>query len=264
LKSKNHIKIFYQKILYLQYDTRKDSRGSVGNIFLQLSLYHMKKETQKDLVYAIAKAGLGSIPILGAAAGELFQLLVMPPLEKRRNEWMTEVGEKLKDLEESNNLDLEKLQENEIFIDVVTQATQLALRTSEKEKLEYLKNAVLNTAVEENPDITEIQIFLNFVADFTTWHVKILKLFDNPTEWYRANNKTPKDYFSAGLSNVLLDAYPELNGRGEIYNLIWKDLERAGFHRTSDLQSSMTGAGLMQQRTTEFGKRFLEFVTENP
>jgi len=224
----------------------------------------MEKETQKDVGYAVVKAGLGSIPIIGAAVGELFQLLVTPPLEKRRTEWMNNIAKKLKELEENKNLNLEELRENELFIDVVTQATQLAIKTSETEKLEYLKNAVLNAATEESLDISETQVFLNFVSDFTVWHVKILKLFDDPTEWFKINNKKPKDYFSAGLSNILLDAYPELNGRGEFYNLVWKDLERCGFHRTSDLNASMTGTGLMAKRTTNFGKKFLEFITENP
>ncbi|MGZ9734698.1 hypothetical protein [Flavobacterium sp. GNP002] len=224
----------------------------------------MKKETKDDIAYGVAKAVLGSIPVVGATASELLQLLVTPPLEKRRNEWMIEVGEKLKQLEQKEELDLIKLSNNDVFIDVVLQTTQLALRTSEKEKIQYFKNVILNSAVEENPNITEVQIFLNFISTFTVWHIKILKLFDNPENWFKKNGKSLPNYMAAGLSNVLEEAYPELNGKRELYDLIWDDLSRAGLHKTSGLHTTMTGSGLMTPRTTTFGKEFLEFITESP
>ena len=224
----------------------------------------MKKETKDDIAYGVAKAVLGSIPVVGATASELLQLLVTPPLEKRRNEWMIEVGEKLKQLEQKEELDLIKLANNDVFIDVVLQTTQLALRTSEKEKIQYFKNVILNSAVEENPNITEVQIFLNFISTFTVWHIKILKLFDNPENWFKKNGKSLPNYMAAGLSNVLEEAYPELKGKRELYDLIWDDLSRAGLHKTSGLHTTMTGSGLMVPRTTTFGKEFLEFITESP
>lgn len=224
----------------------------------------MKKETKDDIAYGVAKAVLGSIPVVGATASELLQLLVTPPLEKRRNEWMIEVGEKLKQLEQKEELDLIKLANNDVFIDVVLQTTQVALRTSEKEKIQYFKNVILNSAVEENPNITEVQIFLNFISTFTVWHNKILKLFDNPENWFKKNGKSMPNYMAAGLSNVLEEAYPELKGKRELYDLIWDDLSRAGLHKTSGLHTTMTGSGLMVPRTTTFGKEFLEFITESP
>jgi hypothetical protein len=224
----------------------------------------MKKETKDDISYSIAKAALGSIPIVGAAASELLQLLVTPPLEKRRNEWMIEVGEKLKQLEQKEELDLTKLASNDVFIDVVLQTTQLALLTSEKEKIQYFKNVILNSAVEENPNITEVHIFLNFISTFTVWHIKILKLFDNPEDWFKKNGKSMPSYMAAGLSNVLEEAYPELTGKRDLYDLIWDDLSRAGLHKTSGLHTTMTSSGLMVPRTTPFGKEFLEFITESP
>jgi hypothetical protein len=42
------------------------------------------KATASDFGYTAAKAVLGSIPLAGAAAAELFGFLITPPLEKRR------------------------------------------------------------------------------------------------------------------------------------------------------------------------------------
>jgi hypothetical protein len=63
-----------------------------------------------DAAHAIARAGLGTIPLAGAAATELLNAIITPPLERRRNEWMKEVGEALRSLEEQNGINLEELQ----------------------------------------------------------------------------------------------------------------------------------------------------------
>lgn len=221
-------------------------------------------DKKKDILYSLTKAGIGSIPIVGAAASELLQLIITPPIEKRRNKWMIEVGEKLQKLEAKNKINLNELGNNEIFIDVVLQTTQQALKTSQNEKIKYYQNAILNSAIGANPDLSEIQIFLNFISDFTVWHIKILKLFDNPKEWFEKREIKVPDYFSGGLSNLLIDAYPELKERRDFYDLIWSDLNRAGLNNTSELHGMMTGSGLLSNRTSEFGKRFLKFITENP
>lgn len=115
-----------------------------------------------DVLHAITKAGLSAIPIVGGPAVELFQYVVQPPLEKRRFEWMTSIGEKLNELEE-NKFDLEKLKNDENFISVMMNASQMALRTHQEEKLDALRNAILNVAKGEAPDESVQHLFLNFV-----------------------------------------------------------------------------------------------------
>ena len=205
----------------------------------------MDKDSKKDIGYALAKAGIGSIPLVGAAASELLQLLVTPPIEKRRNEWMNDIGDRLKNLEELESIDLETLRDNDIFIDVVIKTTQEALKTNESEKLEYFKNAIVNTAIDENPDISEIQIFLNLISNFTVWHIRLLKLFDEPSDWFSQREISVPNFMGASLSSILEIGYPELKGKREFYDLIWSDLERAGLHNTSGLHTTMSGSGLM-------------------
>ncbi|MFO7656665.1 MAG: hypothetical protein R6W78_06325 [Bacteroidales bacterium] len=222
----------------------------------------MDKDQKKNIAYSIAKAGLGLIPIAGAAASELLQLLVTPPLEKRREKWMEEIGNKIRNLESNHQVDLESLQNNQIFLDVVLQTTQQALKTSQKEKLDYYKNAILNTAIGEHPEISEIQIFLNLISDYTVWHVKILKLFDNPTDWFKRYSLSTPNFISADLSSVLEIAFPELKDKRDFCNLIWDDLHRSGLHNSGNLQAMISGSGLMVSRTSEFGKKFLRFITD--
>ncbi len=218
------------------------------------------KITQKDVAYSLAKATLGSLPYAGAAASELFALLVTPPLERRRNEWMENIGARLAFLEKNGVVNFEALQNNAQFLDTVLYATQIALRTSEKGKIEYLQNAIVNTAQGETPDESLTKMFLALIDQYTVWHIRILKLFDDPEGWFKARDRIPPNFFSGGLSSILKDAYPELKGKTEFCNLIWDDLHRAGLHNSGPLQAMMSGQGLLASRTTEFGKQFLAFI----
>ena len=58
------------------------------------------KTTAKDIAHSLVKGGLDAIPVVGSLATEIFGLIVTPPLEKRRAEWMNEIAAKLKELGE--------------------------------------------------------------------------------------------------------------------------------------------------------------------
>src|SRR5690554_283904 len=99
--------------------------------------------TMGDIAHAVTKSGLSAIPIVGGPAAELFQNVIQPPLEKRRAEWMAQVGEKLQEME-AKGLKLEELQQSEEFLSAVMHASQIALRAHQAAKLDALRNAILN------------------------------------------------------------------------------------------------------------------------
>lgn len=221
------------------------------------------KTTGKDVAHSLVKGGLGAIPVIGSFAAEIFGLVVTPPLDKRRAEWMNNVAEKLKELEDKNLVNIEKLQSNDQFIDVVLQATTYALKTSEKEKIKAFRNAILNTAIGDSPDKTISQIFLNQLDSFTVWHIKILNFIDSPRQWFKKFNKLPPSYMAGSISRVLEEAFPELKNQDALLDIIWNDLMRAGFHKTSGLMTTMTGDGVLSDRTTALGKEFIAFITKD-
>ncbi|HCO22448.1 MAG TPA: hypothetical protein DIT97_05070 [Gimesia maris] len=211
------------------------------------------RQTRGDVAHTIVKAGLSSVPVIGGAAVELFQHVVQPPLEKRRAEWMEQVGQRLKELEE-NGLDLESLQDNDQFISAAMHASQIALRTHQEEKLEALRNAVLNIATGQSPGEARQHMFLNFVDVMTETHIRILKLFQFP-------NSPPPQLFAGGLSNMLEHYIPEMRGQRELYDQMWSDLNSKGLVTTPSLHGMMSANGLMVKRTSEFGDSFLGFIT---
>lgn len=220
------------------------------------------KLSGKDIAHSLVKGGFGAIPVIGSLAAEIFGLVVTQSLDKRRAEWMNEVAERLKELEDKKIIDLEELGANEQFIDIVLQATTYALKTSDKEKIKAFRNAILNTATGDSPDITVSQIFLNQLDRFTVWHIKILKFIDSPSEWFKKAEKVPPNYMSGSISFILEDAYPELKNQDELVDIIWNDLLIAGFHKTSGIKSMMSGNGILSDRTTILGKEFIAFITK--
>lgn len=211
------------------------------------------EKSKGDIAHSITKAGLSAIPVVGGPAVELFQNVVQPPLEKRRAEWMAQVGEKLLELE-ANGLDLETLQSNEQFISAAMYASQLALRTHKQEKLDALRNAVANIATEQGPEEAMQHLFLNLVDALTVLHIQILQLFQNPTP--------PPNMSMGGLSSVLEHNMPDMRGRRDLYDQLWKDLYLKGLVNTDGMNTTMSGSGLGQKRTTVLGDEFLKFISE--
>jgi hypothetical protein len=224
--------------------------------------YKTPERKAGDAGYAVVKAGLSSLPIVGAAASELLGLIVSPPLEKRKSEWMEMVGNGLRDLEKKMGIVLEDLQNNDRFIDSAMDATQIALRTSQKEKLGALRNALLNSVIPNSAEESLQKMFFSFIDIFTIYHMKLLELFQNPRNWFEKHGiKYPEFYISSSLSQLIENAFPGL--KRELYDPIWKDLFLRGLVSTEGLQVMMTDSGADAKRTTPLGDAFIKFIS-NP
>jgi hypothetical protein len=215
----------------------------------------------KDRAHALVRAGLGSIPLVGAAANQLFQLVITPSLEKRRVEWMNSVAEALKELESRRQVRIEDLASNEPFIDTVLHASQAALRNSQQEKREALRNAVLNSALPCPPDESIQQMFIEWIDSLTVWHLRILRVLDNPKRWFQEAGREVPEYASAGiLFDLLVKAYPELQSQRILCDQIGRDLYGRGLSGTDNFHAMTSGSGMYSQRTTEMGQAFLKFT----
>ncbi len=215
-----------------------------------------------DVAHSTVRGAINMVPVIGPLAAELFNMVVTPPLEKRKADWMNDLAERIKKLEESGILNISDLTNNEQFTDTIIQATNFALRTSEEEKLNAFKNAVINTALALSPDKTKSHIFLNQLNNFTAWHVTILKYLDDPRQWFRINEIIPQNMMMGSISSHLLNAFKQLQGNTDLLSIIWQDLNSAGFINTSDFSTMMSGDSSLSSRTTKIGKEFLSFITE--
>jgi hypothetical protein len=217
--------------------------------------------TRVDTVLAFVRAGVSLIPGVGSPAVELMTLVVTPPIEKRRNEWMEEVADKLCQLQEEEKLRIEDLPSNDAFIDTVLHATQAAVRTTSECKRTALRNAVLNSALPHPPDETKRQIFIRLVDECTEWHLRILDVMHDPVVWFTSRNRAvPQFHFTGSLERLLHEAYPEAKQQGDLLNLIAKDLHSRGLLGPAGLRGMMSAQGATDRQTTALGTEFLDFI----
>jgi hypothetical protein len=119
-------------------------------------------------------------------------------------------------------------------------ASQVAIRNHQKEKLEALRNAVLNAALSNAPDEDLQLMFLIFVDSLTPLHIKALKLI---------YDKKPL----TGLSGF--------ESHHDFYEQIKQDLMNRG------LVPRYSGMSLNQifeakaHDITKLGEQFLKFIT---
>lgn len=207
------------------------------------------KPDADDVAHAFNKAGLSAIPGVGGPASELFSLVVTPSLEKRRDEWIESIGKALKALEEKvEGFKIENLKNNEAFVSVLMQASQTAIRNHQQEKMEALRNAVLNATLPNAPEEDLQLMFLTIVDSLTPSHLKLLKRLD---EAKIMDMEVPKSFFF------------DSKARQGLWHQSIKDLRA---HGLTYLESPWEGtAGRTHvdegQNVTNFGKKFLAFIT---
>jgi len=213
----------------------------------------------KDKTLSTIKTITSAVPYIGAPAVELLNAIVTPSLQKRRDKWFQSIGERLEKLEKEQNGILDKLADDDVFIDICLKTTELAIKTSEDEKLQALKNALLNSIDNEAVDISMQQVFLGYIDIFTVWHIKLLKLFDNPSIY----RDKLQNLYSGSLIKVIEVAYPELIAEEEFTRQIFKDLYLKGLLNTESLAGMMTADGMLAKRTTKMGQDFIYYISES-
>jgi hypothetical protein len=220
------------------------------------------KKSAGDLVHSAVRAAASAIPVIGGPAAELFNAIVAPPLERRREAWLERVADGVRELQDRvEGLTPESLSANEVFVTSLLHATQIAGRTHEDEKLEALRNAVVSSALPGAPDEALQQMFLNYVDDFTPWHLHILNFFDDPGEWMRRKGVPLPGWQAGAPASVLEHCMPELAGRRGFYDTILASLEQRGLLGSGGIHTMTSGPGLFSSRTTTIGKEFLHFVS---
>lgn len=147
-----------------------------------------------DATHALIRSALGAIPFGGAAAIELFNAIVTPPIEKRRREWMESIGSALNELQSRQGaVDIARLSQDQEFISLLISVSQHAIKSHGREKLEALKNVVLNAASGYSPGEDLQSTFLALVDRFTPLHMRLLKIFHEGFVWSNEDYPMPDD-----------------------------------------------------------------------
>jgi hypothetical protein len=224
--------------------------------------YKVPESTKGDVAHAIAKGAAGVVPYAGGFLAELLQMVIVPPLEKRKAEWMNGVADGLRELERKTaGFSVENLKDNEQFISAVLNTSQVAIKNHQKEKLEALRNAVLNVAVGSGLTEDQEAMFLGLVDRYTPWHLCILRLFQSPLELAAQKGIRPESFYLGSRTQLVETYFPELKGQNQLYNAVVAELAADRMLGVRDLGGMITAQGMFQKVTTEWGDRFLAFIT---
>lgn len=223
------------------------------------------QENKQDISKKFIKGGIASIPIpiLSGIAAEIFDMVVMPSVSKRREEWLESLGKAFQELESKiDGFSIESLQGNEAFVSMLLQISHVAMRTHQEEKLKMLQNAVLNAAMPDAPDESEQQVFINIAAEFTIWHIKVLQLFTQgkmPTLDLQSKN-WKKDSALDETWSTVCSKYPAIEPYFELFLTIIEDLSAKSLISNTHPEPYMTSEITSRPEQTRLAKRFLAFL----
>jgi len=208
----------------------------------------------REIVEVAAKTALSVIPIGGALITSVWDSIKSNCAQKRLIKWQSLIEKQLSEV----NATLEDVGNNENFTSAIFQATELAIKTSENEKREYLANAVLNSLTcpfEESA----VMMFFSMIEKYTLWHLKILDFFQNPKKFPQINED---HYYMGSPKTPLFDVYPGLKNKEVYVDKIVKELYSDGLMNTPDLNCAVTSSGMVASRVTEIGEDFICFITK--
>src|SRR5690242_19540174 len=129
------------------------------------------KESNEEKVEAIVRAMVQAVPFVGGPLAELINSF-LSVAEERKRAWGEEISFVVSNLARDLQLMPQTLADNQRFVSVLIQATTLAYKTHQKEKLQALKSAVVSAADERFED-DDVFIFLRYVDELTPSHLKL-------------------------------------------------------------------------------------------
>jgi hypothetical protein len=142
------------------------------------------KRLKGDWKHALVRAGIAAVPWVGSPAVEMLSQVLIPPIEERRDEWLKGLAEAILRLEEKvEAFKVESLRDSPVFVTAFLQASQVAVRSHQREKLDALRNAVLNVALGNTPDEDLQLMFISWIEVFTPAHLQVLRLFESPSSF---------------------------------------------------------------------------------
>ena len=205
-------------------------------------------KSSDDTLHTATKAIISAWPVVGGPAAELFNYLIQPPLEKRRDEWLQGLADEINRLSERvDGFDINELAKNEQFITILMHASQVALRNHQKAKLAALKAAVINTAQNSDGDENLRLIFINMVDDLTPMHLEVLAIVQNPRKWADDHEIATQDYYMGSREQVVSDI---LGSRRPSYlDQIYSDLHSRGLVKTDSLKGMVTASSMWDSLT---------------
>ena len=222
-------------------------------------LRNVPSTTKAEMAVTVVSDVVGSV----VPFGNLIGTLLAPFFRKNLDRWQHLVGTSLAELvERLEGFDPRTLAENEPFMNLLSQTTLLAMKTSKEEKLVALRNAVVNSLQAGAPDELEQLTFLRCVDELTTAHLHVLALFADPKAWFEKNpGLRPTAWRSMDQTElVTASGISDFRGRPDLIGPVLSDLTVRNLVIPN--KGPVLGENLWHPQTTKLGDAFLRFISE--
>jgi len=218
-----------------------------------------KDKLPSDYGHNAIKAGLNTIPLAGGALAIVFETVFSSPIERRKEEWLIQLESAVEEIcTKISDITPEKLSQHELFISAYLQASNIAIRTHQKEKIEALINAVKNSVIDTTLDETKKLIFIRLIDDMTPLHFSILNFLVFPEQYIEALNKQqrPNTFTNWGsLASVWDNHSFGIKSQDNLIELIISDLHKFGLIRVKSFHEARTSSV-----GTQIGIQFIRFI----
>lgn len=221
------------------------------------------EKTATDYLHSAVKIAAGMIPIPYAdgVVAEIFESVFTAPLERRKEEWLQQMGSAINELyKKVNGLSPDDLSKNDEFISACLQASNIALRSHQKEKLEALRAAIKNTVLMKDMDYIKKSMFIRLIDEFSPLHLRIMDMYVRP-DWYQQQLRTKNPNTQTLYRNLatIWDAYyPDIKSTDAILNLAERDILIRGLSYFESMQTPNISGQLL----SPLGKEFFEFIRD--
>jgi hypothetical protein len=246
-----------------------------------------------DKNYNALKALVSSVPPVGSLVVSFLESRIVHPATQRIYEFLEDLVREFEELKFKIELvDFE----SPVFQTTVIHTYQIVIRTHQEQKLEALRNIVLNSAIPRALEDDVLAMFLNWIDVFTERHISTLKYLHNMDRYAPEHlhtifprleenktiyNKILKDLANQGLISLRedyitveddddmflqrlgmimpqspFDMYNQPRKKGE------KEIKMKTFKRQEDIDALFEESCYSSQtsKTTELGKQFIEFI----
>ncbi|GAA4740612.1 hypothetical protein GCM10023328_22240 [Modestobacter marinus] len=221
------------------------------------------KSTGREVVEGVVEAAASVVPLVGGPVGVALAMTMGWAYNKRMQAWLQDVAEAITELQDTIEgwPPFQDLAEDEVFVDAVVHASRAAQATHQDEKLNALRNGVLNSLGPDAPDVDEQARFFRLVDQLTPSHLRLLTFLDDPGAFFDAAGVARPNLLMGGRSS-LLSQLPDFAGRPDGWvDLLTRDLSDAALTNMGGLNTISTGDSLWRSATSPLGGRFLRFIS---
>ncbi|AFZ06126.1 hypothetical protein Osc7112_1618 [Oscillatoria nigro-viridis PCC 7112] len=266
---------------------------------LKLQLEQVIKNSDNDKLYNGGKAVINLLPG-GSLASYIYETYVKSPANQRLDNFLLNLVDAIKEIEdkvESFSAD------SPIFQTALISALSTAMRHHQEQELAALRNTVLNAGLPNAPEADIQRMFLNWLDEFTSWHLMLLRYLHegtyNDLQLVRDDLELKRPFYNQVLQDLnakgliqLKEVYvtKEKNEKYERqfgslgiplpipqqiisgYELPYRDTNLVSFKKVEDIDAIVRKSEYYYQygsqaskieRVTDVGKLFLDFI-KNP